>query len=141
MARRIGRRPRVHPARSDHGGSNFQRLADQLAAGYGRLIANARRGRTAHPAGAGGHATQREHYAQGDTAFLAGDRLEVIFAGTVNGLATGIEDASLAKFGSLHQGVVQFVYLDGHVEAIQDQVDIEVLKAASTIAGGELAAN
>jgi prepilin-type N-terminal cleavage/methylation domain-containing protein/prepilin-type processing-associated H-X9-DG protein len=88
-----------------------------------------------------GTPSNREHYAQGDTAFLAGDRPEVIFAGTEQGLAIGPDDPNLARFGSTHPGVVQFAFLDGHSEAIRDDVDAALLQAESTIAGNEVAAN
>ena len=88
-----------------------------------------------------GTAANREHYAQADTAFLAGDRPEVIFAGTEEGLAAGPDDPNLARFGSDHPGVVQFAFLDGHVEAIQDAVDVASLEAKSTIAGDEVGAD
>ncbi len=79
----------------------------------------------------------REHYVQADTAFLAGDRPEVIFAGTEEGLADRPNDPDLAEFGSAHPSVVQFAFLDGHVEAVQNSVDLTTLKALSTIAGEE----
>ena len=78
-----------------------------------------------------------EDYAQGDTAFISGDQPRTIFAGTKDGLATGSTDANLSKFGSLHPGIVQFVFLDGHVSSIDDAIAPKDLMALSTIAGGE----
>ncbi len=81
---------------------------------------------------------EREHYRQGDTAFLAGDRPETIFAGTEHGLAAGPEDPALTKFGSAHPGVTQFVYLDGHVATIADDIELVAFQALSTIGGEEV---
>lgn len=64
---------------------------------------------------------ERIHYIQGDTCFLAGDRIETILRGTEDGLAepdeTGNRDSN-QKFGSSHPGVVMFVFLDGHAEGL-----------------------
>jgi prepilin-type N-terminal cleavage/methylation domain-containing protein/prepilin-type processing-associated H-X9-DG protein len=76
-------------------------------------------------------------YNQGDTAFISGDQPRTIFAGTGNGLATGPTDTSAAKFGSVHTGIVNFLFLDGHVTAIDDAISPTDLIALSTIAGGE----
>ena len=78
-----------------------------------------------------------EDYSQGDTAFVSGDQPRTIFAGTKDGLATGPNDTGTAKFGSLHPGVVQFVFLDGHVSPIDDTIAAKDLMALSSIAGGE----
>ncbi|MEK6246602.1 MAG: DUF1559 domain-containing protein, partial [Planctomycetales bacterium] len=68
-----------------------------------------------------------EHYAQGDTAFFAGDLPQTILAGASGGIATGLEDGALGKFGSSHSGVTQFVYLDGHVSTIEVGISPEEL--------------
>lgn len=91
-----------------------------------------------------------EHYAIGDTAFLGGDRRETIFAATANGMASpqqryrtpndAASGTALGMFGSEHSGVAQFAFLDGHVQPISLSVDLEVLKAYSTIGGGETVA-
>jgi prepilin-type N-terminal cleavage/methylation domain-containing protein/prepilin-type processing-associated H-X9-DG protein len=79
-----------------------------------------------------------EDYQQGDTAFISGDQPRTVFAGTQDGLATGPNDpAPASKFGSAHVGVVQFLFLDGHVSPIDDTIDKTELMALSTIAGGE----
>jgi prepilin-type processing-associated H-X9-DG protein len=103
---------------------------------------------------------ERVHQFQGDTCFLASDRIETILRGTEDGLATDATDRSNQKFGSDHTGVVNFVYLDGHVEShatdggrgpvpgfnpnqVEDvRVDAQWqwLTARSTIAGGEVVA-
>ena len=65
--------------------------------------------------------------AQGDTCFLAGDKIETILRGTEDGLADGPNARPVAAgqrprgsqlFGGMHPGVVMFVFLDGHTEAL-----------------------
>ena len=89
----------------------------------------------------------RQQAQQGDTAFLAGDnRFAILRQSGDNldtdtsddGLASDPDDPSNRKFGSLHPGVVMFGFLDGHVEAIANEVDVETLMAMATIAGGEI---
>jgi prepilin-type N-terminal cleavage/methylation domain-containing protein len=78
-----------------------------------------------------------EHYAVGDTAFIAGDTPHTTFRGTENGLADGPDDPDRSKFGSQHPSVTQFVFLDGHVDALRNEISIDTLKALSTIGGDE----
>lgn len=98
------------------------------------------------------------HLRQGDTCFLAADSLETILRGTEDGLAISPLDDDNEKFGSLHPGITQFVFLDGHVEAFSndggsrdasgvnplgaDDINIdpewEWLGALSTVAGAEI---
>jgi prepilin-type N-terminal cleavage/methylation domain-containing protein/prepilin-type processing-associated H-X9-DG protein len=85
-------------------------------------------------------ATGMEDYTVGDTAFISGDQPRTVLAGTQNGLITGLTDPEQAKFGSAHSGVTQFVYLDGHVEAIRNTIDAPTLRTLSTIGGGEVIA-
>jgi prepilin-type N-terminal cleavage/methylation domain-containing protein/prepilin-type processing-associated H-X9-DG protein len=80
---------------------------------------------------------EMQEYGQGDTAFLSGDTPYTTLRGCADGLATGQDDASNTKFGGPHPGVVMFVYLDGHVAPVSDSIDVDTLKALSTIAGGE----
>ncbi|MCC7085022.1 MAG: DUF1559 domain-containing protein [Pirellulales bacterium] len=89
------------------------------------------------PPVAAGTPANMEHYQQGDTAFLAGDQPRTIFAGTENGLATGPTDTGSAKFGGLHSNICQFVFLDGHVDAIADTIGKIDLMGLSTISGTE----
>ena len=43
------------------------------------------------------------------------------------------------KFGSSHSsGLVQAVFLDGHVRGMRPDIAVAVLKALSTIGGGEI---
>jgi prepilin-type N-terminal cleavage/methylation domain-containing protein/prepilin-type processing-associated H-X9-DG protein len=90
---------------------------------------------------------EKQEWRQGDTSFLAGDNRWTIFrqcgdpkdGDTKNdGLANGVDDPSNEKFGGPHPGVTMFVYLDGHVDAMSNDVDQESLVALCTIAGGEV---
>jgi prepilin-type N-terminal cleavage/methylation domain-containing protein/prepilin-type processing-associated H-X9-DG protein len=83
-------------------------------------------------------APEMEHYVVGDTAFIAGDTPHTSFRGSEKGLATGPDDPDKSKFGSEHSSVVQFAYLDGHVEALDKGISIDTLKALSTIGGDEV---
>ena len=78
------------------------------------------------------------HYEQGDNAFLAGDSPRTIFAGTNAGIAAGPDDPSNVKFGSEHNGLTHFMFLDGHIKALKNDVDYQVLNAAGTIGGDEI---
>jgi len=81
----------------------------------------------------------KRQWKQGDTAFLAGDTRWTIFSGAEGGLASDDnDDPSNEKFGGPHPGVTLFAYLDGHVDAVANDVAIDHLKARSTIAGEEV---
>jgi prepilin-type N-terminal cleavage/methylation domain-containing protein/prepilin-type processing-associated H-X9-DG protein len=95
----------------------------------------------------------RQHYHQGDTALFSSDHPNTILAGTECGLAGGLTDPndnsctiSLPsddgnpdeKFGSDHPGTVQFVFLDGHVQGINRDIDLVTLQRLSTVADGEV---
>ncbi len=77
-----------------------------------------------------------EHYNQGDTAFFPSDTPQTLFADPYRGLALGPDDTNNRKFGSLHPGITQFVFCDGHVEAITNETDIEVLLRYAAIGDG-----
>jgi prepilin-type N-terminal cleavage/methylation domain-containing protein/prepilin-type processing-associated H-X9-DG protein len=90
----------------------------------------------------------KRQWKQGDTAFLAGDNRFAILRQSGDdtdsdpsddGLASSPDDPSNRKFGSLHVGVTMFAFLDGHVEAIANDIDVKTLMALATIAGGEIA--
>jgi len=82
---------------------------------------------------------EMEHHAIGDTAAIPGDTPHTTFRATEAGLATGLDDTSREKFGSSHSsGLVQAVFLDGHVRGLRPDIAIVVLKAMSTIGGGEI---
>ena len=86
------------------------------------------------------------HYEQGDNAFLAGDSPKTIFAGTrfgdanstVSGIAQSPDDGANTKFGSEHNGLTHFMFLDGHVKGLKNDVDYQVFNAAGTIGGDEI---
>jgi prepilin-type N-terminal cleavage/methylation domain-containing protein/prepilin-type processing-associated H-X9-DG protein len=81
---------------------------------------------------------EMEHHAIGDTASIPGDTPHTTFRSSEGGLATGPEDKSREKFGSSHaDGLVQAVFLDGHVRGIRPEIAIAILKAMSTIGGSE----
>ena len=79
------------------------------------------------------------HFEQGDTAFLGGDCITTVLRGSEDGLADPDDDDD-EKFGGLHPGVTQFVYLDGHVQAIANDVDDAALMGLSTVGGEEIVA-
>jgi prepilin-type N-terminal cleavage/methylation domain-containing protein/prepilin-type processing-associated H-X9-DG protein len=81
---------------------------------------------------------EMEHFEIGDTAFLAGDTIDTILAGSEDGLASGPQDDERHCFGSAHSGVVQFVFLDGHVGALATDISIDALVGMSTVGGGEV---
>jgi prepilin-type N-terminal cleavage/methylation domain-containing protein len=84
-----------------------------------------------------GWAENMVQYQQGDTAFLAGDRMTTVLRGAEDGLADGPDDDDGEVFGGPHSGVTLFVYLDGHSDGVSNDVHIETLKALSTVGGGE----
>jgi prepilin-type processing-associated H-X9-DG protein/prepilin-type N-terminal cleavage/methylation domain-containing protein len=76
------------------------------------------------------------HHRQGDTAFFAADTPATQFRDTYRGLASAADDRNRRKFGGPHPGVVNFVFLDGHVEAIESGIDLNVLRWYSVIGDG-----
>jgi prepilin-type N-terminal cleavage/methylation domain-containing protein/prepilin-type processing-associated H-X9-DG protein len=82
-------------------------------------------------------AADKVHYEQGDTAFFAADTPTTQFRDTLRGLASGPEDHVERKFGSRHPGITNFVFLDGHVEAISNETSTSILKLYSMIADGD----
>ncbi|WP_428304320.1 DUF1559 domain-containing protein [Lacipirellula sp.] len=77
------------------------------------------------------------HYDQGDTAIMGGDMPHTIFAGTGGGIAAGPDTPARDVFGSEHNGLMQCVFLDGHVRGIKNDVDLQTFNAVGTIAGDE----
>ncbi len=75
-------------------------------------------------------------YGQGDTAFFPADTPHTQFRDTSRGLADGPTDTSNLKFGSLHPGICNFVFLDGHVEAIPVETERTLLRWYCTIGDG-----
>jgi prepilin-type N-terminal cleavage/methylation domain-containing protein len=76
------------------------------------------------------------HRWQGDTAFFPADTPDVLFRDVYRGLAAAADDRSARKFGSHHQGIVQFVFLDAHVEPIAIDTDREILLRYALIGDG-----
>jgi prepilin-type N-terminal cleavage/methylation domain-containing protein/prepilin-type processing-associated H-X9-DG protein len=84
-------------------------------------------------------AEEMKDYEIGDTASIPGDTPHTTFRCTEKGLAESMDDPSHNKFGSSHSsGTVNAVFLDGHVRGLQPDISIDVLKALSTIGGGEV---
>ncbi len=116
--------------------------ARQVEDGLSKTIAIGERHLAPVPANT---STEMEHFAIGDTASIPGDTPNTTFRctgctgdDTKDGLATGIDDPDVNKFGSSHSnGLVQTVFLDGHVRGLKPEIAISVLKALSTIGGGE----
>jgi prepilin-type N-terminal cleavage/methylation domain-containing protein/prepilin-type processing-associated H-X9-DG protein len=86
------------------------------------------------------------HYYQGDTAFFSGDRAETVQRGTECGMAHGQAPPNTAcgitnlneQFGSEHGSTNNFVFLDGHVQAIANEVDPIMLQRVSTISDDQV---
>ena len=78
-----------------------------------------------------------DHYNKGDTAFFAADTPHTLFRDTYRGLADSPSDTNNRKFGSMHPGVTQFAFLDGHVEAIDNASSTNVLRMYSAIGDGD----
>ena len=76
------------------------------------------------------------HRRQGDTAFFASDTPSTQFRDTYRGLASTRDDRNDRKFGSTHPAVVNFVFLDGHVQAMELETDLDVLRWYSVIGDG-----
>ena len=81
-----------------------------------------------------------EHHARGDNAFFAADNPTTILAGVEDGLATGPFDDRNWLFGSEHSQIVQFAFLDGHVAAVDQSIDLQTLQDLAVIADGSIAA-
>jgi prepilin-type N-terminal cleavage/methylation domain-containing protein/prepilin-type processing-associated H-X9-DG protein len=86
------------------------------------------------------------HYYQGDTAFFAGDHRYAILAGTECGMAHGETPSTggcgvgrlWEQFGSEHSGLSNFVFLDGHVQTIEQSIDLVTLQRISTVADDQV---
>lgn len=78
---------------------------------------------------------EMRQYEQGDLAFFAGDSSLTIYAEPWHGLAQGREVRRIA-YGSEHDGVALFVFLDGHVESLGSDTDEEQLVSLVGIRDG-----
>jgi prepilin-type N-terminal cleavage/methylation domain-containing protein/prepilin-type processing-associated H-X9-DG protein len=77
-------------------------------------------------------------YHTGDTAFFAGDNPTTIFRASSHGIAANAEDPDREKYGSVHPGVCQFAFLDGHVQGLSTDIEQRVLELLSTVGDGEV---
>jgi prepilin-type processing-associated H-X9-DG protein len=73
---------------------------------------------------------------QGDTAMFASDTPLTLFRDTARGIADGPDDRNPRKYGSMHPAVTNFVFLDGHVEPIDNGTDASVLRWYCTVGDG-----
>lgn len=73
---------------------------------------------------------------KGDCAFFAADTPWGIFADTRRGLADSHRDNSRSKYGSEHPGITLFVFLDGHVDSIVNDTDLDILRWYCAIGDG-----
>ena len=76
------------------------------------------------------------HTIQGDTAFFGADTPATQFRDSYRGLASARDDRNTRKFGGEHPGLVNFVFLDGHVQGIETETDLNVLRWYSVIGDG-----
>ncbi len=81
-----------------------------------------------------------EDHDRGDNAFFAADNPGTILAGTEDGLAEDRYDTRHWLFGSEHGQLVHFAFLDGHVSALDNAIDLVTLQRLSTIADGQVVA-
>jgi prepilin-type N-terminal cleavage/methylation domain-containing protein len=88
----------------------------------------------------------KPHFEQGDTAIFAADTIHTILSGTEDGLPGSPDEKRLRddredhRFGGPHSSIVQFVFLDGHVEGIPRDIDKRDLMLMSSIGdNGEIA--
>jgi len=79
-----------------------------------------------------------EDHDKGDNAFFAADNPRTILAGTQAGLATDRYDTRSDLFGSEHDQIVHFAFLDGHVSAIAQSIDKLTLQRLSIIGDGQV---
>ncbi len=75
-----------------------------------------------------------------DLSVYNGDYLISVarFAGPGFGLARSIDEPENWNFGSYHPGICQFLFGDGHVRALANEVDTSVLGKLATRNGGEV---
>lgn len=79
-----------------------------------------------------------EDHDKGDTAFFAADNPLAVLAGTKDGLAKDRYEKKNWIFGSEHDQLVHFAFLDGHVAAISTFIDLLTFQHLSTIADGQV---
>lgn len=80
-------------------------------------------------------------FAQGDTAFFSGDIAHTILRSSEKGIANGPQENaqdSREKFGSAHSGISQFAFLDGHVQALSNDIEVFAFQRLTSISDGEV---
>lgn len=77
-------------------------------------------------------------YFQGDTAFFSGDHAAAILREAAQGLAQPGSPQNFRMFGSEHIAQCLFVFLDGHVRSLQQDIDVNILKKLCAIGDGEI---
>jgi len=77
-----------------------------------------------------------DDYNKGDTSFFSADTPHTLFRDTYRGLADSSTDTNNRKFGGAHLGITMFVFLDGHVESIDNGASRDVLRMYSAIGDG-----
>jgi prepilin-type N-terminal cleavage/methylation domain-containing protein/prepilin-type processing-associated H-X9-DG protein len=83
-----------------------------------------------------GSSPEMVQHDQGDTAIFAADTPLTLFRDPARGIAADADDRNPRKYGSLHGGITQFAFLDGHVESIENGIDTTVLRWYCTVGDG-----
>ena len=76
------------------------------------------------------------HYS--DLAFFTGDHPAVVGRNSSGGFPTGPNDTRPDIFGSPVGSMTAFVFLDGHVQYISHSIDLDIYRALSVCADGEV---
>ncbi len=74
-----------------------------------------------------------QHVLMGDAAFFAADARHTLFRRSSAGFPKNRDEAYRGHFGSDHTGLANFVFLDGHVQSLEYDLDIDVFKSISAI--------
>ena len=77
-----------------------------------------------------------QHLAQGDVAYFSGDARHTIVRRSSAGFPDGPGDRYPGQFGSRHQGISHFAFLDGSIQVIEHEIDTGILMMLSAIGDG-----
>ncbi len=77
-----------------------------------------------------------QDFLRGDLAIFAGDQRHTVVRRSSAGFPAGPDDEYRGKFGSDHNSISQFAFLDGSVHTIDHDIDVETLKKLSAIGDG-----
>ncbi len=77
-----------------------------------------------------------KHLAQGDVAFFTGDARHTIVRRSSAGFPDSLTDSYPGKFGSAHNDISHFAFLDGSVHSLEHDIEIDLLKKLSAIGDG-----